>query len=126
MGRPVHFEIHGTDPEKLVAFYGDLFGWTFQRHGQEDYWLASTGDGPGIDGAITTRRGPPPAAGGPVSGATIVMEVQDIDAAWGRGLHLGGKSAMEKMPVPGVGWAAYQIDPDGNVFGIFQNDEEAQ
>jgi hypothetical protein len=32
MGQPVvHFEIIGTDPEKLRSYYSDLFGWEFER-----------------------------------------------------------------------------------------------
>ena len=27
MNRPVHFEIHATDPAKLSKFYADVFGW---------------------------------------------------------------------------------------------------
>jgi predicted enzyme related to lactoylglutathione lyase len=29
------------------------------------------------------------------------------------------------MAIPGVGWLAYCIDPDGNTFGIMQNDPKA-
>jgi predicted enzyme related to lactoylglutathione lyase len=29
------------------------------------------------------------------------------------------------MPVPGVGWLAYAKDPDGNIFGMMQNDASA-
>ncbi len=44
MSRVVHFEIHATDPERLVAFYTDLFGWTIQKwDGPMDYWLIHTG-----------------------------------------------------------------------------------
>ena len=29
--RPVHFEIHAVDPERMAAFYSELFGWTIQK-----------------------------------------------------------------------------------------------
>ena len=29
MGRPIHFEIHATDPEALVRYYSELLGWEF-------------------------------------------------------------------------------------------------
>ncbi|MFI5101701.1 MAG: VOC family protein [Actinomycetes bacterium] len=58
MGRPVHFEIHGSDPESLVAFYRTVFAWTVTRWGEEAYWLADTGDdGPGINGACSPGAG---------------------------------------------------------------------
>ena len=39
MPRVVHFEIHATEPEQLVAFYAGLFGWTFTKAEGMDYWL---------------------------------------------------------------------------------------
>ena len=45
MPRLVHFEIHATDPEKTIAFYEKVFGWTFQKWegADEPYWLITTG-----------------------------------------------------------------------------------
>jgi len=125
MTRPVHFEIYGSDPEALVAFYGTLFGWTARRWGEEPYWLVGTGEGAGIDGAIAQRSGTAPADDAPVMGATIVMGVKDIDASLVRALDLGATGANTKTAVPGIGWAAHLRDPDGNVFGLFQEDTEA-
>jgi uncharacterized protein len=31
MPRVVHFEIHAADPDRLVAFYEAVFGWTLKR-----------------------------------------------------------------------------------------------
>lgn len=126
MGRPIHFEIHGSDPEALVRYYGELLGWKANRWGAEPYWLVETGEGPGINGAITQRRGPALAAGAPVMGAVMISAVEDIDAAFARGQQLGGTAALPKMAVPGMGWSAYLCDPDGNVFGLFQEDAEAK
>jgi predicted enzyme related to lactoylglutathione lyase len=39
MSRPVHFEIHAGDPEKLAKFYADVFSWKIQHMPQFDYWL---------------------------------------------------------------------------------------
>jgi len=38
----------------------------------------------------------------------------------------GGKVALPKMAVPGVGWLAYCLDPEGNTFGLMQRDPEAR
>jgi hypothetical protein len=32
----------------------------------------------------------------------------------------GGKVAKPKMTIPGVGYQAYFLDTEGNVFGVFQ------
>jgi len=29
------------------------------------------------------------------------------------------------MAIPGYGWLAYFMDPEGNIFGIMQRDEKA-
>ena len=59
-------------------------------------------------------------------GATVIMGVDDLDESCKRALKLGAKPALEKMAVPGMGWAASLRDPDGNVFGLFQEDAEAK
>jgi len=46
MGRVVHFEIHVDDIERAKAFYGSVFGWTFQdwtAFTGSPYWGALTG-----------------------------------------------------------------------------------
>ena len=43
----VHFEIHASDPQKLIDFYSSLLGWQFTEYGGGDqpYWVIDTGDG---------------------------------------------------------------------------------
>ena len=58
MLRVSHFELPASDPEKLVKFYEDVFGWTVKKwDGPMDYWLVMTGpeDQEGIDGGIARR-----------------------------------------------------------------------
>ena len=38
----------------------------------------------------------------------------------------GGAVAVEKMPVPGIGWLAYAKDAEGNIFGVLQPDPSAK
>src|SRR5438876_919386 len=96
--RVVHFEIPANQPEPLTKFYSELFGWKFQKAelpGPE-YWLADTGDGPGINGAVMQRQH----AQQPWMN---YVDVPSIDAAIEKATRLGGRVAMPKMPVPGVG-----------------------
>ena len=37
----------------------------------------------------------------------------------------GGSIAVPKMPIPGMGWLAYCKDTEGNIFGMMQEDPEA-
>jgi predicted enzyme related to lactoylglutathione lyase len=53
------------------------------------------------------------------------FSVEDIRAGAARVNELGGQAA-EPMPVPGMGWFATATDPQGNEFGLWQNDPSAQ
>jgi predicted enzyme related to lactoylglutathione lyase len=128
MSRVVHFEIHASQPEALVEFYSTLFGWNIKKwEGPADYWLIETGpaDRPGINGGLMRRVGPPPAEMQPVSSFVCTVEVSSVDESVQKSTSLGGTVALAKMPVPGVGWLAYVKDPDGNIFGMIQPDQNA-
>lgn len=127
MSRVVHFEIHGGDPERLVAFYGDLFGWQIAKwEGPMDYWLVTTGTGePGIDGAIMRRQGSAPAAGQAVNAYVCTVSVDDLDDTMERAGRLGAQVALPRMAVPGIGYLAYVRDPDENILGLMQSDPTA-
>ena len=122
----VHFEIHGSDPERLADFYGRLLGWSFQQFGNMPYWSIDTGEesmhqggaGHGINGGLTQRQGPRPETGGAVNGANLVVAVDDVDGLFAKGLELGGTEAIAPNDMQGVGRLAYLHDPDGNVFGL--------
>ncbi|MFF0817721.1 VOC family protein [Rhodococcus sp. NPDC003318] len=127
MSNPVvHFEIHASEPQRLIDFYSELLGWSFRQFGEMPYWLIVTGGEEaspgapevGINGGLTQRRGPRPEPGAPVSGSTVVVAVEDVDGTFARGLELGGTEAIAPNDMPGVGRLAYLVDPDGNVFGF--------
>lgn len=121
MSRVIHFEIPADDPARAVRFYETVFGWTTTSwDGPMEYWLVKTGeDGqPGIDGGITRRR----AEGEPVRNTIGVASVDDAVAAI---RSAGGTIAMPKSPIPGVGWLAMAIDPEGNHFGVMEADPGA-
>jgi predicted enzyme related to lactoylglutathione lyase len=128
MARAVHFEIHASRPEALIAFYSSVFGWSFNKWEGGDYWIIHTGpDGqPGINGGLLPRRGEAPAAMAAVNAFVITVDVDDVDAAVTAALGAGGVTAVPKMAVPGIGWLAYLKDPDGNIFGVMQADAEAR
>lgn len=121
MSRPFHFEVHASDPMQLMRFYGALFGWTFSAIMEGVVWGIRTGEGDGIDGAIIQRRGASAPLGQPVNAFVCTMRVADLDATLQQGEALGAVVAMAKFAVPGMGWTAYLIDPNGNLFGVHQS-----
>ena len=126
MSRVCHFEVHATDPEALIAFYSTVFGWRFERFGDMDYWSIATVDPDTddhlyhINGGLTRRMGPPPAAHAPVHGYVDVIGVDDASAAWDAAVAAGASEALALNEIPFVGIVGYLKDPDGNLFGIIQ------
>lgn len=120
MARVVHFEILADEPEKVMKFYEGLFGWTFDKWGDQDYWLVTTGEEgtPGINGGIG-RSGDLPVK------AVNTIDVDDLDAVLAHVEAYGGKIVVPRNAVPGTGWMAYCLDTEGVLFGLMQDDEGA-
>jgi predicted enzyme related to lactoylglutathione lyase len=125
MNHPVHFEIHADDPEKLVAFYTSVFGWTTQAIPEMQYWLIHTGEG-GFNGGILKRRGDPPVNGAAVNAFVVTLGVESVDDMFAKAIAAGATEALGKMAIPGVGWQAYIKDPSGNILGLHQVDSGAK
>lgn len=122
MVRPSHFEIQAQEPERAIAFYRHVFDWRFDPFGPPgEYWLITTGDeGPGINGGLMPRRGPPPSGGEPVTAAVLACTVEDIDSFTDRVEKAGGALEVAKMEIPGAGWVAYLKDTEGNLVGLWE------
>lgn len=125
MARVVHFEIHADDPAAAARWYGALFDWRVQEIPGLNYWLVSTGEGPGIDGGVAQRRGPAAAKGAPVNAFVCTVGVDNLDAAFARAIAAGATEALPKFAIAGVGWQAYVTDPFGNIVGLHQEDAKA-
>ena len=125
MPRPVHFEIHAAEPARAQSFYEHVFGWRFQRWGDNPYWLVQTGEGPGIDGGMVPRQGPQPAPDAPVAAFPLTMDTADLDATLDAVVAAGGTVVVPRSALPGVGYTAYCKDTEGNIFGLMQSDKSA-
>ncbi len=122
MPRPVHFEIPAENPQRVVDFYTKIFGWKISKwDGPVEYWLVDTGDAPepGINGGIMRRRDPNQPCVNTIGVENVDRSVEAIVAS-------GGSVAMPKDAVPGIGWLAYCKDPEGNLFGLMQPDDNAK
>ena len=123
MPRPIHFEIPADNPERIIAFYQTVFGWTVQKWegGDMPYWLVTTGpEGePGINGGIMPKQHPQ-------QPCVNTVGVANVDEALATVTANGGQVAVPKMAIPTVGWLAYGKDPEGNIFGMMQNDPNAK
>jgi uncharacterized protein len=123
MPRPIHFEIPAENPERLITFYQTVFGWKFQKWegGQMPYWLITTGpeSEPGINGGLMPRHDPQ-------QPCVNTIGVTNLDEMLASAVANGGKIALPKMPVPGIGWLGYIQDPEGHILGMMQPDPAAK
>ena len=129
MPRPIHFEIHADNPARAVKFYESLLGWQFTKwEGPMEYWLIKTGSEgtPGIDGGLVKRMGSPPGEAATVNAYVCTVDTDSVDQTIEKLTVLGGKVALPKMAVPGVGWLAYVKDTEGNILGFMQADPLAK
>jgi predicted enzyme related to lactoylglutathione lyase len=117
----VHFEIPADNPKKVVDFYAKLFGWKIDpMGGTNDYWTVTTtptGEG-SINGGILKRSVPTQAA-------LNYVKVDSLDGHCEQVEKRGGRIVHQKQPIPGVGWFAIGADPEGNLFGLFEEDAAA-
>ena len=118
----VHFEIPADNVEKLSKFYSKLFGWKMIRMpGPVEYWGIQTvptdEDGMllrnGVNGGMMKRQN---SEHKPVN----YIAVESVDEYSKKIEELGGKVVVPRMEVPGVGWWAMALDPDGNQFAIIE------
>jgi predicted enzyme related to lactoylglutathione lyase len=121
MPRVVHFEIAANDPNKVVDFYKNVFGWKITKwDGPQDYWLVETGESeqPGINGGIFRPNEM-------MTGTVNTVEVTDLDQFMNKVKENNGEIVTEKMAIPGVGYLAYGKDVEGTLFGMMEADESA-
>jgi predicted enzyme related to lactoylglutathione lyase len=115
-GQIVHYEIPADDTAKGREFWGSLFGWQFEAFpGPFEYHMARISE---ESGAAITNMEPCK------RGARAYLGVDDINAGAARVKELGGE-ANDPAPVPNMGWFATCKDPQGNEFGLWQNDTSA-
>lgn len=119
MGQPVvHFEVVGTDGDRLKAYYSDLFGWEFEEApGPMNYGVVqrdgnTNADGIGIGGGVGGVEGD-------ADHVTFYVEVPDVEAALTKAESLGGNRVSDPDEVPGQGIViAHFRDPEGHVIGL--------
>ena len=117
-GVPCWVDVVQPDIEATTAFYGELFGWTFEVRtppaAPQGYAYAR------LDGHLVAGVGGPPASGTDPTGWTTYVWVDSADAT----AHLveanGGRVIAPPVDIPSAGRVAVCADPAGAVFGVWQ------
>jgi predicted enzyme related to lactoylglutathione lyase len=126
MNPVVHFEMPYEDPERLVKFYAQAFGWRMNKLGKDmgDYVLATTTETdenrmvktPGaINGGFFPKK-----PDWPAQYPSVVVAVDDIKNAMNKVTGAGGKVLGEPMEIPGVGLYVSFVDTEGNRVSMLQ------
>jgi len=106
----------------LRKFFSELFGWKIEKTlGPMDYWMILTVPidekgmpiRPGVNGGMMKRQNPD-------HKLVNYIAVESVDDYSKKIEALGGKVIVPKMEVPGKGWWAFALDPEGNQFAILQ------
>lgn len=118
----VHFERPANNVKKLRKFYAELFGWKIEKsRGPMDYWMIETVPVDekmtplrlGVNGGMYKKEHPENKPVNYISVESIEKYIEKVKA-------LGGKIVQQKQEVPGVGWIAVVLDPEGNQIAMLQ------
>jgi len=117
MSAIVHFEIPFDDIERARKFYTELFQWKVEKAPGMNYWTIQTQEGAG--GGMWKRQQP---------NQKIVdyFGVSSVSDSSTKVVKLGGKILMPKIAVPKMGYFAVCMDTEGNVFGLWEADSQAE
>jgi predicted enzyme related to lactoylglutathione lyase len=116
-----HFAINADNVDRAMTFYEKVFGWTFSAWGPPGFYQI---EGAGVRGALQGRR--ELVKGTRTIGFECTIGVPSIDAVEKAVLASGGKVALARSVIVGVGTLMFFQDPEGNVFGAMQYDERAE
>lgn len=120
-----YFEIQSSQPSRDIRFYETVFDWKFIKEDFHaiEYYRIETGP---MYGGLLKRpaKVPPPEFG--TNAFTCSIQVENFDNMADVITKNGGQIALPKFAVPGRCWQGYFMDPDNNMFGIFQVDPEAK
>jgi len=114
-GRFIWNELHTTDPEKALAFYGTVVGFSGRAMPSPagPYHILSQA---GVDrGGITSHLRP-----GTSPHWQPIVSVDDVDGAVGRALRLGARIVFPPEDIPGIGKLTVLEDPTGAVLALMK------
>ena len=120
-----YFEIQSSDTERDTKFYQSIFDWKFIREefAPIEYYRIETN---GMNGGLLKRPAKVPATESGTNAFTCSIQVENFDKTTALIMQGGGQIAVPKFAIPNRCWQGYFIDPDNNVFGLFEVDEQAK
>jgi hypothetical protein len=115
-------DLNTSDPDKAMQFYGELFGWDFQKVADDstEYWVIMNGgrSNGGVRPIDNSQPGEVPAHWLPY------FACSDVEQARAKVEELGGRTFFGPMQVP-QGSFAVVGDPQGGAFALFSGEFDA-
>jgi predicted enzyme related to lactoylglutathione lyase len=111
-------DLNTTDPQKATDFYGEVFGWTFDKIPDvTEYWVIKNGDrsNGGVRPIDNSQPGDVPAHWLPY------FACSDLDDALAKVEELGGRKFFGPLDLPS-GRIAVVADPQGGAFALFSGE----
>ena len=119
----IHFDIPADNPERAKNFYSEIFGWKIEKlPGPLEYYMIETtylNGEQGIGGGMAKREMPD-------QRITNFIEVPSVDEYIVKIEKLGGKVVEPKTVLPEWGYLAVCLDTENNLFGIWEENENAK
>ena len=120
-GEPCWADLSTEDPEGAKAFYGGLFGWTWEEAGMPDA---------GMSYSLAQKDGCKVAGLGPITPELTAMGLRSVwntylavdsaDEAYRRAIEAGARGLMEPYDVMTAGRMSYILDNQGAAVGFWQ------
>jgi predicted enzyme related to lactoylglutathione lyase len=120
MGQPViQWQVLSHNPDKLFAFYKEVFGWEMSANNALGYREIDTGSERGIKGGMWPIPEEAPSA------VSLYVEVENVEEAVERATSLGATVAIPPQNLPDGDSMAVIVDPEGIAFGLFKPGRKA-
>jgi hypothetical protein len=116
-----HFAINADDVPRARAFYEKVFGWSFTPWGPPGFYQVKNA-GQGLVGALQGRR---KIEDNLMPGIELSFGVDDVEAVMAAVQTNGGTVLMQPYVIEGVGKLIFFRDPEGNIAGAMQYENEA-
>lgn len=110
-----YFELMVSDTAKSQEFYRKVFDWKFSEYeNMPGYLNIDTGKEPMGGMMEKPDMVPAPSLG-------VYFLVESIDETLGKVEAAGGQTMFPRTDIPGIGWWALFMDPDGIPIMIYEN-----
>ncbi len=117
-GQICHVEIPADNLGTLQKFYSGLFEWDFEKvPGDIEYYGIKQAEDKPTAGMMARQD--------PGHTETFYVCVDSVDEALDRAKEEGANIIVAKTAVKGMGFYAVLQDPQNNLFGLWQSDENA-